>query len=233
MGTFTQPPARADAHSLVEYVVDGIIQKVRTGQYVPGQRLVASDLAADFEVSRAPVREALHVLAGEGVVDLIPNRGAVIRRLSIKELLDFMAFTGSICMLGVRHATARMGVDQHRADLNHSYSGIEAAWAQRDADAFINSLYDYHKTLNRISGNTFLDFFYGRSYFAFFNRLLADIIPGNNWDEYLAHYKRFHRTILSGDVAVAVAEFDEHILWVMKILRGDANPEVRAAAGGS
>ncbi len=225
-------PARADADSLVEYVVEGIIQKVRAGQYVPGQRLVASDLATDFDVSRAPVREALHVLSGEGVVDLIPNRGAVIRRLTIKELLDFMAFTGSICSLGVRRATARMDDEAHRRELEQGYAGIKAAWQQRDADQFINSLYDYHKILNRISGNSFLDFFYGRSYFAFFNRLCADIIPGDNWDEYLAHYEQFHQTVLSGDVPKAVAEFDAHIAWVMKILQEDANPEVRAAAGG-
>ncbi|MEO0999186.1 MAG: GntR family transcriptional regulator, partial [Pseudomonadota bacterium] len=72
------------------------------GRYAPGQRLIAADLAEEFDVSRAPVREALHVLSGEGVIDLVPNRGAMIRKASAKEIRDLLEFTEAICVVGVR-----------------------------------------------------------------------------------------------------------------------------------
>jgi DNA-binding GntR family transcriptional regulator len=93
------------AISLVSQLVESIVDGVMAGQYVQGQRLIAADLAEQFGVSRAPVREALHVLAGEGVVELLPNRGARIRRLSILDRLDFLEFTEALLVLGVRLAT--------------------------------------------------------------------------------------------------------------------------------
>ena len=60
----------------------------RDGRYAPGQRLVAGDLAADLGMSRAPVREAFHILAGRGVLELTPNRGVRIRELGAGLSLD-------------------------------------------------------------------------------------------------------------------------------------------------
>ncbi|MEM7569292.1 MAG: GntR family transcriptional regulator, partial [Pseudomonadota bacterium] len=103
-----------DQSSLVNHVVNNIIDGVSTGRYAHGQRLIAADLAEEYGVSRAPVREALHVLAGEGVVKLTPNRGAKIRKLSPKQLFDFLEFTESICALGVRLATSKMRQQENR-----------------------------------------------------------------------------------------------------------------------
>ena len=212
------PTASASADSLVETVVEGIIEKVRLRQYVPGQRLVASDLAADFEVSRAPVREALHVLAGEGVVELIPNRGAVIRHLTTEELLDFLEFTASICVLGVERAAKRIDNEENRTAIDAAFGEIEDAAARRNPDSFITSLYHYHNIVNSIAGNTFLEFFYSRPYFTFYNRLLADLIPGDHWDEYLSSYQDVNAALLSGDPATAGAMFKTHMNWVGSIL---------------
>lgn len=205
--------------SLVQVVVEGIIDGVMKGRYAPGQRLIASDIAEEFKISRAPVREALHVLAGEGVVDLIPNRGAKIRRLSVQYLVDFLAFTEAICALGVREATPKMREPEHRRDMIAAFRRIEDAWEQRNAAEFVNSLYEYHMTVNRISGNHFVDFYYRRPYFKFFNRLVSDLVPGGNWDKYIANYRRIHETILGGDADAAVATFVAHIQWALKIMR--------------
>ena len=55
-------------------VVDAIIRSIRTGVYVPGQRLIEADLTRDYHVSRGPVREALKRLAAEGVYADAPPR---------------------------------------------------------------------------------------------------------------------------------------------------------------
>ena len=211
-------------NSLVQQVVDGIIQGVAKGAFVPGQRLVAADLAETFEVSRAPVREALAVLAGEGVVDLIPNRGAKIRKLSIQELCHFLEFTEAICCLGIRGAMRVIHKAPERATLCEAFAAMEKHWTDRSAPEFINSIYEYHETLNTLSGNTFLDFFYRRPYFVFYNRLLADLIPGSteNWERYFRSYSKVHETILRGEVERAEAAFISHISWVLDIMRENA-----------
>lgn len=212
------PDERAVA-SLVSFVVDSIVEGVMKGRYAPGQRLIAADLAEEFKVSRAPVREALHVLAGEGVVELIANRGARIRRLSVQERVDFLEFTEAICVLGVRLATGKVRDPDIRAQIEAAYLPIEESWARRHAVDFVEALYRYHIELNRMSGNQFLDFFYRRPYIRFYTTLLAELAPGGHWDQYIANYRLIHETILAGDGHSAVITFTSHIRWVLRNMR--------------
>lgn len=215
-----------DGASLVEFLVDSIVDGVMAGRYAPGQRLIAADLAEEYNVSRAPVREALHMLAGEGVVELIANRGARIRRLSVKERIDFLEFTEALCMLGVRLATERMSDPDCRAQVEKSFLPIEEAWHRRHARDFVEGLYRYHIELNRLSGNQFVEFFYRRPYIRFYTTLLSELAPGEHWDQYIFNYRLIHQTILSGDAYSAGVTFSSHIHWVVRFMReaDDADP---------
>lgn len=210
------------AASLVAYVVEAIIDGVTRRRYAPGQRLIAADLAQEYGVSRAPVREALHMLAGEGVVELTPNRGARIRKLSVDQLIDFMEFTETICTLGVRLGTMRMHEPECRDVVQAAFARLESAWDQRLPNDFVTALYAYHTDLNEISGNEFVDFFYRRPYIRFYTTLLADLVPGRHWEQYIINYRQVHEAILSGDPHAAVATFVSHVRWVLKIMRKSA-----------
>src|SRR5438552_8152379 len=70
--------AIAAGSPLREIVTEEIRQAILSGRYKPGQRLIEDRLAADFEVSRNPVREALRSLAAEGLVALTARRGAAV-----------------------------------------------------------------------------------------------------------------------------------------------------------
>jgi DNA-binding GntR family transcriptional regulator len=219
-----RPEAADDATaSLVSFVVDSIVDGVMRGRYVQGQRLIAADLAEEYQVSRAPVREALHMLAGEGVVELIANRGARIRKLSVDERIDFLEFTEAICVLGVRLATGRMAEPECRQIVQDAYERIEEAWDRRHSSDFVNSLYSYHIELNRISKNQFLEFFYRRPYIRFYTLLLAELVPGRHWEQYILNYRLIHEAILSGDAHTSVIMFVSHIRWVLRNMREDGN----------
>jgi DNA-binding GntR family transcriptional regulator len=208
--------------SLVGSLVDAIVDGVMKGRYAQGQRLIAADLAEEFNVSRAPVREALHMLAGEGVVELIANRGARIRRLSVEERIEFLEFTEAICVLGVRLTTGRMNDPECRIVVESAFVPIEEAWARRHARDFVDALYRYHIELNRLSGNQFLEFFYRRPYIRFYTTLLADLAPGGHWDQYILNYRLIHDMILSGDAHSSVVTFVSHIRWVLRNMRVDS-----------
>ena len=70
----------------VAHIVDGLRRDVLAHRLRPGERLVESALTKRFSVSRGPVREALRRLAAEGLIEHAPNRGAVVRRLSPRDI---------------------------------------------------------------------------------------------------------------------------------------------------
>ena len=92
-----------------DVVFRDIIRGLYEGRFAPGQRLVEGDLTTLYGVSRGPVREALSRLAAEGIVDLRPQRGAVVRRLSREEAVDIMRVVGSLMGLAARLAVRRIG----------------------------------------------------------------------------------------------------------------------------
>ena len=65
-------------------IVDSLLTDVFQGRFRAGQHLVVQELADRFGVSHTPIREALIALAGTGIVDLLPNRGAVVRRVDFR-----------------------------------------------------------------------------------------------------------------------------------------------------
>jgi DNA-binding GntR family transcriptional regulator len=74
--------------SLAGKVVDAICSGVLRGRYVPGQKLIESDLTRTIKVSRGPVREALTRLEADGIVRISRNKGAYICSLSRTETED-------------------------------------------------------------------------------------------------------------------------------------------------
>lgn len=222
MSILSRPQETADeanAASMVTSVVDAIVDGVMKGRYAPGQRLIAADLAEEYGVSRAPVREALHMLAGEGVVQLITNRGARIRKLGVQELVNFLEFTEAICVLGVRLSTGLAREPENRILIDAAFEAVEAAWARRSGREFVMSLYNYHNVLNEISGNVFVEFFYKRPYMRFYTSLLSEMVPGGSWDQYIHNYRLINEMILSGDAHTSVTMFVAHIRWVLRNMR--------------
>jgi DNA-binding GntR family transcriptional regulator len=68
--------------------VQSLLSDVFSGRVRAGDHLVTQDLADRFKVSHTPVREALIALSGMGIIDLLPNRGAVVRRVSRQEVKE-------------------------------------------------------------------------------------------------------------------------------------------------
>lgn len=72
--------------SLAAAVVERLREKIVSGELREGQQLRQDAIAADFQISRIPVREALSHLAAEGLIKIVANRGAVVSALSPEEI---------------------------------------------------------------------------------------------------------------------------------------------------
>jgi len=74
--------------SLVEQIAARLSERIVTGTYEPGRRIMEQTLADEFQVSRGPVREALRLLEKDGLVTILARRGAQVTKLSIEEVKE-------------------------------------------------------------------------------------------------------------------------------------------------
>ena len=81
-------PLKCDRGLRRRMIVQSVLVEVFQGRLRAGQHLVTQELADRFGVSHTPIREALIALEGIGIVDVLPNRGAVIRRVGVEEIKE-------------------------------------------------------------------------------------------------------------------------------------------------
>jgi DNA-binding GntR family transcriptional regulator len=82
------PEALADGAPLVDRLASAIQARVLSGAFARGARLPQNTLAAEFGVSRTPVREALRKLQATGLVEVVPNRGALVRGPTARDIRE-------------------------------------------------------------------------------------------------------------------------------------------------
>lgn len=106
--------------SAVVRVADDLRDRILSGALVAGARLQQAELAAELDVSRIPVRDALQRLAAEGLVDLHGKAGATVAPLSITDLEELYELRGAIEPLASRLGTPNVGrVDVARMERLH------------------------------------------------------------------------------------------------------------------
>lgn len=141
------------AHSpLTKLVVDSIRDKIVTGEYAGGERLVEATLSTELGVSRMPVREALRVLAAEGIVTIEPRRGATVTVYTPEQIQELVEVRATLEALNAKLAAKRHDPEQIRkleqvlaagAKLNEK---TDMARLQEDNDNF-------HEALAQVAAN--------------------------------------------------------------------------------
>lgn len=89
------------ASDAVQRVIDHVDTLLSRGELKAGQRLTEAKISADLGIGRAPVREAVRILAGEGVIDLKPNSGARVRIITRERLVEMLELVGLLMVHAV------------------------------------------------------------------------------------------------------------------------------------
>lgn len=95
-----------------EQAVAQLRRLILQGELEPGARLQEAELAAQPGVSRTPVREALRALSSEGLVDVLPNRGARVARWSVEDLEEIYELRSMLESHAAQRAAKRMSATQ-------------------------------------------------------------------------------------------------------------------------
>jgi DNA-binding GntR family transcriptional regulator len=142
--------------------------EILEGAYKPGTHLMQEEICARFGVSRTPVREALRKLQAQNLVDLIPNKGARIRTITLSELTDVYAVRAELEGYAAALAAPAFSGD-HAAALESIQAQLESVLANlrlpaagRPGDTFINAQLtrfneEFHGVIRDVSGNRLLD----------------------------------------------------------------------------
>ncbi len=194
------------AGTTVEQMVRAIADMIVTGVLSPGERLDEISLAARFDVSRTPVREALRELGAMGLVEREPNRSAVVANVTesyLHSMFEAMSELEGIC---ARLAAERMTVDERRTlELEHRASA-KLVHAGADEDYAAHNT-EFHSQLYRGAHNDHI--------YELVTQTRARLAPFRR-----AQFR------LPGRLAKS---YDEHDVIVTAIMRGDAVAASQAA----
>lgn len=156
----TEAPTRREGEQ-VQRLFDAIIDKLLTGELVPGQKLSEPELARYYGVSRGPVREAIRRLEERDLVQRSPNAGARIVTHSPKEILDTHVIRASLESLAARLAAENM-TNEEIVGLRHAF---EEEVARGHTVAYTH---DFHMTIVRGTHNSRLIRLVNVDYFRLF-----------------------------------------------------------------
>lgn len=82
-------------------VANQLLQQVLNSELEPGDQVVESIYAEQFQISRSPVREAIYLLAMEGIIERVPRKGAFIKGYTLDEMKDLLDIRNSLELLAV------------------------------------------------------------------------------------------------------------------------------------
>lgn len=148
-----QTPFHASSvQTLTVLVQREVERRILTGELPAGERLSESALAADMGVSRGPVREAMRGLQQAGLVDIVANKGVVVRKISYDEAIDLYDLRGSL--FGFMCETlARRRTDTQCAVLRDKLGAMADAIRKDDKDQYYRLNIEFHAAIVEYCGN--------------------------------------------------------------------------------
>ncbi len=203
-------PAAISRSSLAQQVTDNLRQRIYDRKLRPGVKLDEAELARQLGVSRTPVREALRLLAAQGLVEMRSRRGCVVASLTVedqKEIFPIMARLEG----WVAHEAAERRTAAEMAHIEALHAELERHAAAGDVDRYWEANYVVHVALQELVGNGWLQNILGelrRKLNLARHRSLK--LPGRIHGS-LAEHRALLQALRDGDGRRAEAVMQEHL----------------------
>lgn len=152
--------------SLHDDVTQMLREMITDGELHPGEKIIEQSLCERFGVSRTPLREALKVLAAEGLVNLLPRRGAIVAQITAAEIEELFPVMGALEAFAGRLAVGR-ATNRDIEKLSKLHAKMMACFERRDQKNYIKVNREIHEAIFEIAGNSTL--------ISLYNQLLGKI----------------------------------------------------------
>jgi DNA-binding GntR family transcriptional regulator len=147
----TERPAASLHEAIVSRLRDFLVE----GGLEDGARIPERQLCDMLSISRTPLREALKVLAAEGIVELLPNRGARVRKLGPGDLVDLFDVIGGLEALAGRLACERI-TNEEVAEIERLHHEMYGFYLHRDVQGYFRLNQQIHRRILAAARNTIL-----------------------------------------------------------------------------
>jgi DNA-binding GntR family transcriptional regulator len=209
------------AHSpLTKLVVDSIRDRILAGTYAPGERLVEAHLSTELGVSRMPVREALRVLAAEGIVAIEPRRGATVATYSSDQIQELVEVRATLEALNAKLAAKRHDPEQIRK-LEQVLAAGSKVTEKTDLAQLQRHNNNFHEALAQVAANATL-----RDMVRSLRERTAVIFAPHsrkraqqNWEEHAA----ILRAVVAGDAELAGLLAARHVYSASEAVQQEAS----------
>jgi DNA-binding GntR family transcriptional regulator len=146
--------------SLHEAIVSRVRDMITEGTLAAGTRVHEGNLGRELGVSRTPLREALKFLASEGLIELAPGRGAIVRTFTQKDVRDALVVLQDMERLAGR-LTCENATDDEIRQVRALHDEMLRRYAARDRLPYFKLNQHIHSTIVRLSGNETLAYVHG------------------------------------------------------------------------
>lgn len=147
--------SRSVGTSLADGLKQALEKEIASGTLEPGKRLDEKEIAARFDVSRTPVREAFRLLAADGLVDLNGRQGVMVRALSVNSLLEMFQVMAELEGLCARLAARRISPEKLQ-QLQQIHQQMADSGPTISPSAFYEMNLLFHEAIYSIARNEFL-----------------------------------------------------------------------------
>ena len=195
--------------AMVAHIVERLRDDILAHRLSPGERLIECDLTARFAVSRGPVREALRRLAAEGLIEHAPNRGAVVRRLSPRDIRELFQIRVELESLAARLA-AEAADANGRARFAEEIRMIFDA-APRRVAVYFDENAAFHEAVMRLADNRQLGELSMRLRLPLIMAQVGDALTGEVLRTSVGEHRAIAAAILAQDAAGAAAAMRAHL----------------------
>lgn len=178
-------------HSLHDELLERLRKMIIGGNFLPGDKIPERQLCEQFGISRTPLREALKVLAAEGLVQLAPNRGAVVAALSCEEINECVPISEAIEGLSGELACEKI-TDEEIREIKDLHERMTSEYRAGNLNAFLALNRQIHERIVAAARNDLLATIYDTVFFRIgWGRLLAQLS-----DEALARVVSIHEEMM-------------------------------------
>ena len=197
--------------SSLSQVVQGEIEKIILGGvYRPGEKLNEKVLADRLGVSRGPVREAFQALHARGLVEMIPNRGVFVQRITRHDAVAIYDVRAGLFGTACRLLAERID-NATVADLRALLARMDAVGARRDLEAYWPLNIDFHTAIVRGAANPVL----ADAYLSLVSRLqlfrTRGLVHGGGFESSNIEHRRIVDALDSRDALAAFEAGYQHV----------------------
>ncbi|MCA3630139.1 MAG: GntR family transcriptional regulator [Methylobacterium sp.] len=196
---------------LHDEVAERIRDLIRSGELEPNSRVNELELAERFGISRTPLREAIKILATEGLLELLPNRGARVAAVNEAEIDEMLEVIAGLEANAARLLAKRI-TDSEIADIAELHEVMLEAYEKRDEARYFTLNRQIHEAMLRAAKNaTLAQLYAGLSSRIQRFRYAAHKTPAQ-WQRAIDEHEEMLRLMIERDGEKLAALMERHIL---------------------